>query len=379
MIKLIPVQNWVPSLSGPLIIAGPCGAESYQQIMITAQLIKATGKAHILRAGIWKPRTRPGSFEGKGEQALSWLAEAGRKTGLLTAVEVGNSYHVEKALKAGIDVLWLGARTTVNPFYVQEIAKALIGTDVPVMVKNPVSPDLQLWIGALERLNKAGIGKLLAVHRGFTSLTSSSLRNAPHWEIVIELKRQLPDVAVICDVSHISGKQEFIPAIAQHALDLDLQGLMIETHYHPEEALSDSQQQITPRQFNELIEKLNVRKSKSDDIVFKTTIEELRNHIDSIDHELLQLLAGRFRLVQRIGEFKNSSNVTLLQLKRWTEMLEDRVKQGKTEELDEVFVTRLFEFIHNESLRLQNQILNSDHDAEQPLLSKYEQQNNSKS
>lgn len=356
--------TWQNNKEGLFIVAGPCGAESPEQLLATARGIAVTGKVQFLRAGIWKPRTRPDSFEGMGEAALRWLKEAGNETGLKTTVEVANARHTEAALKAGIDALWIGARTTVNPFYVQEIANALQGTGIPVMVKNPVNPDVGLWMGAIERMQKAGSQKLLAIHRGFTNYSPSRFRNNPHWEIVIELKRRMAGIPVICDVSHIAGNCFYLKEIAQRALDLDMQGLMVETHINPSQALSDAEQQITPDELKQLLDALIIRKPNSNDVVFKSTLEDLRRQIDRIDYELLQILAARTSIVDKIGEYKRDNNVTVLQLERWAQILNDRIPYGEHHGLNGEFVHQLYELIHNESLRLQNAILNERKPAE---------------
>lgn len=363
MLSALPF-DWANNREGLLIVAGPCGAESPVQLMETARGIAQTGKVQFLRAGIWKPRTRPDSFEGMGEVALKWLRDAGKETGLKTAVEVANARHTEAALKAGIDALWIGARTTVNPFYVQEIANALLGSGIPVMIKNPVNPDIGLWMGAIERIEKAGSEKLIAIHRGFTNYSPSQFRNNPHWEIVIELKRRMTGIPVICDVSHIAGNRYYLKEIAQRALDLDMQGLMIETHFNPSQALSDAEQQITPIELHRLLNELVIRKPNSNDVVFKSTLEDLRRQIDRIDYELLQILAARISIVEKIGEFKRDNHVTVLQLERWAQILNDRIPFGIHHGLDGDFVHRLYEMIHSESLRLQNAILNEKKTAE---------------
>lgn len=362
--KTEPLGNWVNNLGELLVVAGPCGAESPEQMLETARGIAETGKVQFLRAGIWKPRTRPDSFEGMGEVALKWLKEAGAETGLLTTVEVANARHAEAAMKAGIDALWIGARTTVNPFYVQEIANALQGTGIPVMIKNPVNPDIGLWIGAIERITKAGSAKIVAIHRGFTNYSPSQFRNNPHWEIVIELKRRMRGMPVICDVSHIAGSRLYLREIAQRALDLDMQGLMIETHIHPDQALSDAEQQITPSELKQLLNSLVIRNPHSDDVFFKSTLEDLRRQIDRVDYELLQVLAARFIIVDKIGEYKRDNNVTVLQMERWAQILKDRIPFGVHHGLNGEFVHRLYELIHSESLRLQNAILNEKKTAE---------------
>lgn len=357
-LNIVPLTKWYPNMELPFIIAGPCGAESEEQMLDTAKALSELNKVSVLRAGIWKPRTRPDSFEGRGEEGLKWLNQAKQITGLKTTVEVANAHHVELALKYDVDILWIGARTTVNPFYVQEIADALKGVDVPVMIKNPVNPDLQLWIGALERINRAGITRLLAVHRGFSSYAQSPYRNAPKWKIAIELKRLIPQLPVICDPSHIAGKRDLILPVAQKALDLDMNGLIIEAHIHPEAALSDAKQQLTPLALGEMLDTLVIRKSKSDNIEFQNTLEMLRKKIDRIDHQLLETLATRMQIVDKIGEYKRDNKVTILQLERWAKIMKDRIPFGTAHELNSEFVKSLFDLIHEESIRLQTEVLN---------------------
>ncbi len=358
------LNRWINNHEGLLIVAGPCGAESPEQLLETARGIAGTGKVQFLRAGIWKPRTRPDSFEGMGEVALKWLKEAAEETGLKTTVEVANARHTEAALKAGIDALWIGARTTVNPFYVQEIANALMGSGIPVMVKNPVNPDIGLWMGAIERIAKAGSDKLVAIHRGFTNYSPSQFRNNPHWEIVIELKRRMSGIPVICDISHIAGNRSYLKEIAQRALDLDMQGLMVETHINPSQALSDAEQQVTPAQLHQLLNELIIRRPNSNDVIFKSTLEDLRRQIDRVDYELLQIVAARISIVEKIGEYKRDNHVTVLQLERWAQILKDRIPFGIHHGLDGDFVHHLYELIHSESLRVQNAILNEKKPAE---------------
>ncbi|MEO5572700.1 MAG: chorismate mutase [Bacteroidia bacterium] len=358
-LKIIPLSSWFSSADSPLIISGPCGAETEKQVMDTAFAIAALNKVHVLRAGIWKPRTRPDSFEGAGENGLKWLLQAKKETGLKTTVEVAKAEHVELALKYDVDILWIGARTAVNPFYVQEIADALKGVDIPVMVKNPLNPDLQLWIGALERINRAGIHKLIAIHRGFFSNSNSTYRNSPHWQIPIELMQLIPDLPVICDPSHIAGKRDLILQLAQQALDLKMCGLMIESHIDPDHALSDSQQQLTPYALGEVLESLVVRKEKSDNIEFQNTLELLRKKIDKIDHHLVETIASRMKIVDKIGDYKRDHNVTILQLERWAQIINDRIPYGSTLELNPEFVKLLFQLIHDESIRIQTEIMNN--------------------
>ncbi len=358
-LKITPLTSWFPSAKSPLIISGPCGAETEKQVIETAVAIAELNKVNVLRAGIWKPRTRPDSFEGAGENGLKWLEKAKEETGLKTTVEVAKAEHVNLALKYNVDILWIGARTTVNPFYVQEIADALKGVDIPVMVKNPLNPDLQLWIGALERVNRAGITKLMAIHRGFYSSSNSTYRNSPHWQIPIELMQSIPDLPVICDPSHIAGKRDLILQLSQQALDLKMCGLMIESHINPDLALSDAAQQLTPDALGELLESLVIRKEKSDSIEFQNTLELLRNKIDKIDHHLIETIVSRMKIVNKIGEYKSDHNVTILQLERWAEIINDRIPFGSNLELNPEFVKLLFQLIHDESIRIQTEIMNN--------------------
>ncbi|HEY8405202.1 MAG TPA: chorismate mutase [Flavobacteriales bacterium] len=354
-IQLEPIASWMNS-KRPIIISGPCSAESEEQMMATAQQLAATGKVHALRAGIWKPRTRPGQYEGAGNKGLDWLVKAGKATGLPVTTEVANAAHVEACLKAGVDFLWIGARTTVNPFSIQEIADALQGVKIPVLVKNPVNPDLELWIGALERLNKAGITQLAAIHRGFSSYEKGPFRNAPMWDLPIALKTRIPEMDIICDPSHIAGNRELIAFISQKALDLDMTGLMIESHIHPDAALSDAMQQITPSTLAKIADELVVRTVNTDNASFKDTLSELRTEIDQLDDEIMQRLARRMKVAEKIGEYKRDNNVTILQVNRWEQILNSRVALCKAMGLSEEFITRLLNLIHHESVQVQMQI-----------------------
>jgi chorismate mutase len=343
-------------LTKPITLFGPCSAESELQVLETARLIAKRFPRNVFRAGVWKPRTRPGSFEGAGDPALHWLSAAGKETGMPVITEVATTQHVESCLKAGIDMLWIGARTTVNPFAVQEIAEALKGTNLPVFVKNPINPDLSLWIGAIERLQKSGIEEVLAIHRGFHSFETDVYRYAPRWEIVIDLKTRMPDLKVICDASHISGDPVLIPSVAQKALDLDLDGLMIETHINPSVALSDAKQQITPAVLHTLFEGLVFRKADADDNDFHRKLLELRSRVDSTDDLLLQALITRMNLIRQIGEFKKDKQLTILQIRRWEEILTRQLEHGIGSGLDGVFVKKLYELIHEESIRIQTEL-----------------------
>ncbi|MBJ10367.1 MAG: 3-deoxy-7-phosphoheptulonate synthase [Flavobacteriales bacterium] len=339
----------------PWVIAGPCSAESQEQLLVTAKAIQSD--TDLFRAGVWKPRTRPNSFEGIGEKALEWLQEVKQETDLLVATEVANAQHVEKCLQAGIDVLWLGARTTVNPFYVQEIAEALKGVDMPIMVKNPLHPELSLWIGALERLNKVGINQLTAIHRGFFTLEKSAFRNEPKWEIPIRLKKKCPELPIICDPSHISGNRTMIQEVAQTALDLNMSGLMVETHVSPQTALSDAEQQITPKQLSNLISSLVLRETSAEDKNFNAQLKKLRESIDEVDMKLLQVMGDRTKLVQEIGRFKKENSVTILQIERWFEILKTRQEMGVSCNLENQMVSELFELIHKHSILTQTDIM----------------------
>jgi chorismate mutase len=356
-----PVKTWLPVDKLPLVIAGPCSAESEEQVMSTARELAKIPQVKVFRAGLWKPRTRPSSFEGVGRRGLQWLAKVKSETGLLTTVEVAKPKHVEEALKYGIDILWIGARTVVNPFSVQEISEVLTGVDIPVMVKNPLNPDINIWIGALERLSQAGIRKLIAVHRGFSFFAHTPFRNSPMWEIPIELKRLYPDLPVLVDPSHLCGETSLLFHVAQKALDLEMDGLMIETHIRPEEALTDKEQQITPGQLKELLSGLVIRKEYGT-IEFENKLEELRSEIDKLDEELIDILGRRMNIVEEIGKYKKENNITILQLKRWSRIIHSRVDTGVRLGLTREFLLKLLEALHEESIQRQTDVMNKkDH------------------
>jgi chorismate mutase len=357
-LDIIPLESWFPGYQKPLLIAGPCSAENREQMLATAGQISAFYPNCIFRAGIWKPRTRPNTFEGIGDIGLEWMMEVKRETGLLTSTEVANAEHVEKCLKAGIDILWIGARTTVNPFSVQEIADVLKGTDIPVFVKNPINPDAQLWAGALERVNNAGIKKLVAIHRGFHTFDNGPFRNSPKWELAIELKTACPSLPMICDPSHISGSPELIPYIAQKAMDLDMDGLMIETHIDPSSALSDAKQQIKPYQLKEIIDEINIRSSSIDDLEFQNKLDELRDLIHKLDNDLLEIMAKRMSVSSQIGEYKRDNNVTILQVAHWKKLVEESLNTGLILGLPNEFIKGLYQLIHDESIRRQTEVMN---------------------
>ena len=337
-----------------LVISGPCSVETNGQLLRTAFELKETGKVDILRAGIWKPRTNPGHFEGIGTKGLAWLLDVKKQTGLPTAVEVATAKHVEDALSFETDVLWIGARTSVNPFSVQEIAEALKGTDTTVLIKNPVNADLKLWIGAIERLQKVGINSIGLIHRGFTSYGSTDYRNEPIWQIPIEMKRLFPDIPLICDPSHICGKRDTLLSVAQKSIDLAYNGLMIESHYDPSIALTDKEQQVSTIELVNLLNALKWKNSSSNEDNFKLNLENLRLEIDSIDQKLLSLLADRMKIAKNIGEIKKQNNVTVLQSNRWNDILESTINKAKNLNLNDEFVKSYMEAIHIESIRIQN-------------------------
>ncbi|GEP96504.1 chorismate mutase [Chitinophaga cymbidii] len=342
----------------PLIISGPCSAETEEQVLATALALSKTGKVDVLRAGIWKPRTRPGSFEGIGAKGLPWLQKAKELTGMPVAVEVATAKQVESALHFGVDILWIGARTTVNPFSVQDVADALKGVKVPVLIKNPINPDLELWIGAVERVQKAGIDNIGLIHRGFSSYGNTEYRNAPMWHLAIELKRRHPELPMICDPSHISGRRDILQAVAQEAIDLDYDGLMLETHVDPDNAWSDAKQQITPEKFGEMLDSITWRHERTDQRDFNTALEKLRNQINGIDDEILQLLGNRMKIAEKIGQYKKENNITILQTNRWNEILDRGVKAGEKLGLTKDFITKYFDAVHLESINRQNKVMN---------------------
>ena len=343
----------------PLIISGPCSAETEQQVVETATRLANTGKVDMLRAGIWKPRTRPGSFEGIGTKGLPWLQRAKRETGLPVTVEVATGKQVEDALHFDVDVLWIGARTTVNPFSVQEVADALRGANVPVMIKNPINPDLELWTGAVERVAKSGIDKIGLIHRGFSSYGNTEYRNAPMWHLAIEMKRRNPDMMIINDPSHICGRRDILLDVAQKAIDLDFDGLMIESHIDPDNAWSDAKQQVTPEKLAEMLDNIIWRKEDINSEEFHAALEKLRQQINHLDDELLQLLGQRMKIADKIGEFKRNNNITILQTNRWNEILERAFRKGDKIGLSKEFITKYFDAVHMESINHQNKIMNS--------------------
>jgi len=345
--------NLPSDMERPIVIAGPCSAETEEQVMKTARQLAEKG-CHIFRAGVWKPRTKPGGFEGNGEKALPWMAQVKKETGMLITTEVATPEHVELALKYGMDILWVGARTSANPFAMQALADALQGVDVPVLVKNPVNPDLELWIGALERINGAGIRRLAAIHRGFSSYDKKIYRNLPMWQIPMELHRRIPNLPIICDPSHIGGRRELIAPLCQQAMDLGFDGLIVESHCSPDEAWSDAKQQVTPDVLDYILSLLVIRS----ETVTTEGIAQLRGQIDELDNELMDLLAKRMRVCREIGQYKKEHNMTVYQATRYNEILDKRGAQGALCGMAPEFVARVFEQIHEESVRQQIEIIN---------------------
>lgn len=345
------------SVKRPVLIAGPCSAESEEQVMAVASALKEKGVS-LFRAGVWKPRTRPGCFEGVGQEALRWLQRVKSELGMYVSTEVATAVHVEQALAAGIDLLWIGARTTANPFAVQEIADALRGVDVPVLVKNPVNPDVDLWIGAFERLNNAGVKRLGAIHRGFSAYGEKFYRNAPQWQLPIEFRRRMGDIAMICDPSHIGGKRELVLSLSQQALDLNFDGLMIETHCNPVCALSDARQQVTPDELEIIMSKLVRRSAESDNVDFQS----YRNRLDEIDDKLMELLVKRMAVSREIGTIKREKGLTVFQPFRYNKTIERYTKYCKDGKIDIEAVKSIFEAVHSESVRQQLRVVNGDNE-----------------
>lgn len=351
--ELQPIFEPITEKNRPLVIAGPCSAETEEQTLETARQLAAKG-IKIFRAGIWKPRTKPGGFEGVGSVGLPWLRRVKQETGMLTAVEVATAKHVYEALKYGVDILWIGARTTANPFAVQEIADVLQGVDIPILIKNPVNPDVELWIGAIERVYNAGIRRLAVIHRGFSTYDKTVYRNIPQWHIPIELRRRMPEMPIICDPSHIGGRRELIASISQQALDLQFEGLIIESHYNPDEAWSDKNQQITPDVLEQILQHLVVRKMN------QTTedLSILRHQIDELDNQLLEVLAKRLRVSREIGTYKKEHGMPVLQTLRYDEILHNRVAQAESIGINGDFMKNILEAIHEESVRVQLELIN---------------------
>lgn len=355
-VELEPLSFEGDVFTKPIYIAGPCSAETEEQVLSTAIPLAAMG-IKIFRAGIWKPRTRPNSFEGVGSVGLKWLQSVQKETGMMVAIEVANVKHVYEALKYGVDIIWLGARTTANPFAVQDIADSLRGVNIPVMIKNPVNPDVDLWIGAIERINNAGIKRMAAIHRGFSSYDKTLYRNVPQWQIPIELRRRIPDMPIITDPSHICGNREFLYDISQKAMDLNFDGLIIETHCNPDKALSDANQQVTPDGLKSILNRLVLRDPEVNEELM-LTLAVLRDQIDKLDDRMINLLEERMKVSEQIGEHKKINNITILQTKRWDDMLKSRLQLGIRKGLSEEFMIKLFRSIHQESINHQTRVMN---------------------
>jgi chorismate mutase len=354
--KEVTQEAWIKR---PLIISGPCSAETEEQVMQTAVQLQATAKVDIMRAGIWKPRTRPGSFEGIGTKGLAWLQKAREMTGIPVAVEVATAKQVEDALHFDVDVLWIGARTTVNPFSVQDVADALRGADVPVLIKNPINPDLELWIGAVERVAKAGIKQIGLIHRGFSSYGNTEYRNAPMWHLAIEMKRRHPGMLFINDPSHICGRRDILQEVAQTAIDLDFDGLIIESHVDPDKAWSDAKQQVTPARLGEMLSAIRWRNEDIASEEYHAALEKLRQQINQLDDELMQIIGERMKISEKIGQYKKENNITILQTNRWNAILERAFKKGDKLGLSQEFITKYFDAVHMESINHQNKVMNS--------------------
>jgi chorismate mutase len=341
----------------PLIVSGPCSAETEEQVLQTAEQLAATGMVDMLRAGIWKPRTRPGMFEGIGTKGLPWLQQAKKITGLPVTVEVATAKQVEDALHFDADVLWIGARTTVNPFSVQEVADALRGVDVPVLIKNPVNPDIELWMGAVERISKVGVKQIGLIHRGFSTFGNTDYRNAPMWHLAIEMKLRNPGMIMLCDPSHICGRRDILSEVAQKAIDLDYDGLMIESHIDPDKAWSDAKQQVTPERLKEMLQSIIWRKEDVNSEEFHAALEKFRQQINHLDDELMQLLGQRMKIAEQIGRYKRDNNITILQTTRWNAIIEKALKKGDAIGLSKEFVTKYFDAVHMESINHQKKIM----------------------
>jgi len=357
-VALEPISMEGTLFTKPVIMAGPCSAETEEQLLNTAIPLAEMG-IKIFRAGIWKPRTRPNAFEGVGAVGLKWMQTVKQETGMMVATEVANVKHVYEALKSGVDIIWIGARTSANPFAVQDIADSLRGVNIPVMIKNPVNPDVDLWIGAIERINNAGIKQMAAIHRGFSSYEKTLYRNVPQWQIPIELRRRIPEMPIITDPSHICGNREFLYDISQKAMDLNFDGLIIETHCNPDKALSDANQQVTPGGLKQIIDRIVYRDPEVNEELM-LTLAELRDQIDKLDDRIINLLEDRMGVSEKIGSYKKENNITILQTKRWDDMLKTRLNLGNRKGLSEEFIIKLFRSIHQESINHQTSVMNKE-------------------
>lgn len=366
---ILPIEQWADYKQRPLLIAGPCSAETEEQVISTAKELAAFGKVDIFRAGLWKPRTRPGTFEGVGSAGLPWLKRVQEETGMPVATEVANPRHVYEALKYGVDYIWIGARSSSSPFVVQEIAESLEGAKVGVLIKNPVNPDLDLWIGAIERVRKAGVSSVAAIHRGFSNYEKTQYRNIPHWQLAVDLKQLIPELPMICDPSHITGNASMLYDVSQKSMDLNYDGLMIETHIDPDQAWSDAAQQVTPNELREIISRIIMRSPVSTDKGFLDVLGELRSQIDLLDDQLLNIMEQRMSVAKTIAKYKKDNNITILQTRRWNEIIKKSVEKGESKGLSHEFIENLFKAIHTESILHQTRVMNekSQSDIEQSV------------
>lgn len=353
-------KNWLRKTELPVVIAGPCSAETEEQVFETCRRIAATGKANILRAGIWKPRTRPGTFEGIGIKGLPWMQQIKKELNMPVTVEVAKASHVEAALAFGMDILWIGARTTVNPFAVQEIADALRGVDIPVLVKNPINPDLALWGGAVERFARVGIDKIGAIHRGFSNTSEKIYRNRPEWQMAIDFMHEHPELPMINDPSHICGNRSRLKSVSQKAIDLNFDGLMVESHCDPDQAWSDAKQQITPEVFGQMIHDIVLRKNKEDDKIVQNSLDFFRQEINQLDNDIINILGARMEIARKIGQYKKDNEITILQSSRWKDILEKVGKQASDNQLSEDFINSVFKSIHTESIDQQERVFGEE-------------------
>ncbi len=358
--KILGLHNWglKKEINRPFLIAGSCSAETEEQVLKTATELAKIGKVDVFRAGIWKPRTRPNFFEGVDLKGLAWLKKVKKETGLPVATEVANAKHVYEALKFGVDILWIGARTSASPFAIQEIADALYGIDVPVLIKNPINPDLELWIGAIERIYNAGIRKIGVIHRGFSNYEKTIYRNLPQWQIPIDIKSRFPDIPIINDPSHMGGNTNLLYELSQQAMDLNFDGLMIESHVNPNEALSDANQQITPNELVELLNRLIIRNPVIDNSKLLDKLGDLRNTIDILDDQILVSLEQRMKISEKIGDYKKKNKITILQNIRWEEIINNIIQKGKSKGLSKELINKIFKAIHQESISHQVKVMN---------------------
>ncbi len=364
MDDIVAIENWFEGTGYPVIIAGPCSAESEEQVVDTARALASDGRCHIFRAGVWKPRSRPSSFSGMGSEALGWLARVKEETGMIVAIEAGTPGHVEEAIESGVaDIFWIGSRTVSNPFSVDEIAEALRGTGRAVMVKNPLTPDIDLWSGAIERVYGAGISRLAAVHRGFSPFGRSRYRNMAKWEVPLGIRDRFPHISIISDPSHLAGEASLVPEVAERALKIGMDGFMVEVHHDPDRALSDRRQQLTPVAFSSLMDRLMAGWSGVSGRSPYDMLQGLRDQVDSIDYQLIELISARMEIAARMGEYKRRHNISIVQIERWLDIARSRVAHGRSAGLDIPFTEAFMKLLHHESVKIQASV-DSDHNPE---------------